>query len=105
MLVHRLTLIYPYMCKGGSFLYGSLAAIIRAANRRLYFLGRRCKALSLAPGYVVAHSSPYLFRDRRACRGPPAAHQCSKTDRMTSLGPCLIAIVVSCLSSYRMSSA
>jgi len=70
LLVHRLVRVFPHICEGHYPLCETIAATYRAANRRLEFLGRRCKASRLPPGYV--HGLPMMFDvvfSLACCRG------------------------------------
>lgn len=51
--MHRLLRVFPHICKNHIPLCGSIAATYRIANLTLAFLGRRCKAPSIVPGYIL----------------------------------------------------
>lgn len=50
LLVHRLVHTFPSLCEGYDPLCCSFVATYAAANRRLKFLGRRCRASRAGPG-------------------------------------------------------
>jgi len=58
MLVHRLVRVFPYICDGHYPLCETITATFRVANKRLEFMGRRCKASHVPPGYVLRVSYP-----------------------------------------------
>lgn len=58
MLVHRLVHTFPSLCEGYDPLCGSFVATYAAANRRLKFLARRCRASRAGPGYVLRIVTP-----------------------------------------------
>lgn len=52
-LVQRLIRVFPYMCRERYPLCGSVVSTCRIANRRFEYMGRRSRASSIPPGYVL----------------------------------------------------
>jgi len=77
MLVHRLVRVFPHICDGHYPLCESIAATFRVANKRLEFMGRRCKASQVSPGYVIPAPSAHLLLDMVGKHSETDAAVCS----------------------------
>lgn len=53
MLVQRILRVFPFFCKDQLPLCGSTPAAYRIANRRMAFFGRRSRAVTTSPGYIL----------------------------------------------------